>query len=711
MKLVITEKPSVARDIGKVLNVDTRKDGYLEGNGYIITWCFGHLIQLSYPGEYDEKYNKWVMEDLPIVPKVFKTEINKSTSKQYYIIKKLMDREDVNEIICATDSAREGELIFRYVYNKANCKKPFKRLWISSQTEKAVKEGFENLRQGTDYDNLYKSALCRAEADWLIGLNLTRLYTIKNNTKLTIGRCQTATLYLIVNRYLEIQNFKKEKYYQLDIKCENNIKATYCIKEDKEYVEAKYKTKEIAQGFMNNIPGKGIIKKYEKNKKITNRPLLFSLNELQKEANKKYGYTAKETLDIAQKLYEVHKVTTYPRTNARYLDSNTEYKIKDLITCIGKNEKLGYREYVNEIIDDLTIDSNIIKDEAIEDHHALFITENIKDYDINKLDEKEKNILNLIIIRVLLALSKKQEFEETKIEIGFEKISDILKIKGKNVLFEGWKSLEKRLLGEEEKEEESSEQNFKLDKKIGEEIELIDKKIIERETTPKKQYTDGTLISTMENLKREFSGKEIKKGLEHGIGTTATRAEIIEKLISVGYIERNKKALIPKKLGIDVIKAVPYKIKSPELTAQWENKLKEVEKGNLKDTIFIEEIVDFLNEIFEYEKNNINKIEVQKEAKEVIGKCPKCGKNIFESSKNFYCEGFKDTPKCNFTLWKEDKFFNDRGKKITKSIAKDLINKGQAKVKFKKKDGSSTYEALVKIVEKGKYINFELEFI
>lgn len=708
LKLVITEKPSVAIEIGKVLKVDTRKNGYIKGNEYIISWCFGHLIELAYPKSYDEKYNKWILEDLPIIPREFKTEINKTTSKQYYIIKSLMERNDVTEIICATDSAREGELIFRYVYNKTKCNKQFKRLWISSQTEKAIKEGFENLEAGIKYDNLYKAALCRAEADWLIGLNLTRLYSIKNNRKLTIGRCQTATLYLIVKRFLEIKNFKKEKYYELEITCEDSIKATYCIKEDGKYIEAKYKVKEIAESVINNIPPKGIISKYEKKRKFTNRPRLFSLNELQKEANSIYSYTAKETLDIAQRLYEIHKITTYPRTNARYLDSNSEYKIKDLVSCIGQNEQLNYKVFIDKIINTLIIDDNVINDKGIEDHHALFITENIKDYDIDKLNEKEKNILNLIVRRILLTLSKKEEYEETEIEVKFNEMSNILKIKGKNVICDGWKALEKKL--ENKEKEDTYEQTFKLNKNLNDEIKIIDKKVIEKETTSKKQYTDGTLISTMENLKREFEDKTIKKGLEHGIGTTATRADIIEKLIKVSYIERSKKTLIPTELGIKVIQAVPYKIKSPELTAEWENKLKEIEKGNLKDTIFLDEIIKFLNEIFEYEKNNTIKIDVEKE-REIIGKCPFCGKNIYESSKNFYCEGFKDTPSCNFALWKEDKFFKARGKSITKTIVKKLISQGQAKIKFNKKDKSGTYEAFVKIVKNGKYINFDLEFI
>ncbi|PWX59202.1 hypothetical protein CYK85_14830 [Clostridium perfringens] len=324
MKLIITEKPAVACDIGKVLKVNTRKDGYLEGNNYVITWCVGHLIQLAYPGAYDEKYNKWTIEDLPIIPEKFITEVNKSTSKQYYTIKKLMFRDDIDEIICATDSAREGELIFRYVYNEAKCNKPVKRLWISSQTERAIKEGFENLKPSKNYDNLYKSALCRAKADWLVGLNLTRLYTVKNKIKLTIGRCQTATLNMIVSRHNEVLNFVSTKCYQIEGEFDNNLTGVFY----KNGQDCKFKDKNIIQNYMNSISNNGKITKLEKKSKTKNRPRLYNLNELQKEANKKYGFTAKETLEIAQVLYEKHKITTYPRTNSRYLNSVMEDKIK-----------------------------------------------------------------------------------------------------------------------------------------------------------------------------------------------------------------------------------------------------------------------------------------------------------------------------------------------------------------------------------------------
>ncbi|MGU8438859.1 DNA topoisomerase 3 [Clostridium perfringens] len=704
MKLIITEKPAVACDIGKVLKVNTRKDGYLEGNNYVITWCVGHLIQLAYPGAYDEKYNKWTIEDLPIIPEKFITEVNKSTSKQYYTIKKLMFRDDIDEIICATDSAREGELIFRYVYNEAKCNKPVKRLWISSQTERAIKEGFENLKPSKNYDNLYKSALCRAKADWLVGLNLTRLYTVKNKIKLTIGRCQTATLNMIVSRHNEVLNFVSTKCYQIEGEFDNNLTGVF-YKNGQDY---KFKDKNIIQNYMNSISNNGKITKLEKKSKTKNRPRLYNLNELQKEANKKYGFTAKETLEIAQALYEKHKITTYPRTNSRYLNSVMEDKIKGYLLDIVENEKLDYNKHINELIENLCIDENVIDDEKIEDHHALIVTENIKNYDIDKLNEKEKIILNMIIIRMILAVSQKQRFDETTIEIQPDNSNDIFKINGKNITFEGWKKTERELLGACEEEKEISE--FKFDKQLGDKLEITNKFIKEINTTPPKLYTEGSILEVMENVSRLSKDKAIKDGLAKGIGTSATRADILENLIKVGYVKREKKNLIPTELGIKLINAVPHEIKSIELTANWENELKEIELGHLKEDTFIKEISEFVKKIIEYENKNLISIEVKKEEKEVIGICPKCGKNIYESKRNFYCEGFKDNPKCNFSLWKEDKFFTSRGKKITKSIAKNLISNGQAKVKFKKKDKSGEYEAIVKIKENGSYINFELEY-
>lgn len=704
MKLIITEKPAVACDIGKVLKVNTRKDGYLEGNNYVITWCVGHLIQLAYPGAYDEKYNKWTIEDLPIIPEKFITEVNKSTSKQYYTIKKLMFRDDIDEIICATDSAREGELIFRYVYNEAKCNKPVKRLWISSQTERAIKEGFENLKPSKNYDNLYKSALCRAKADWLVGLNLTRLYTVKNKIKLTIGRCQTATLNMIVSRHNEVLNFVSTKCYQIEGEFDNNLTGVFY----KNGQDCKFKDKNIIQNYMNSISNNGKITKLEKKSKTKNRPRLYNLNELQKEANKKYGFTAKETLEIAQALYEKHKITTYPRTNSRYLNSVMEDKIKGYLLDIVENEKLDYNKHINELIDNLCIDENVIDDEKIEDHHALIVTENIKNYDVDKLNEKEKIILNMIIIRMILAVSQKQRFDETTIEIQPDNSNDIFKINGKNITFEGWKKTERELLGACEEEKEISE--FKFDKQLGDKVEITNKFIKEINTTPPKLYTEGSILEVMENVSRLSKDKAIKDGLAKGIGTSATRADILENLIKVGYVKREKKNLIPTELGIKLINAVPHEIKSIELTANWENELKEIELGHLKEDTFIKEISEFVKKIIEYENKNLISIEVKKEEKEVIGICPKCGKNIYESKRNFYCEGFKDNPKCNFSLWKEDKFFTSRGKKITKSIAKNLISNGQAKVKFKKKDKSGEYEAIVKIKENGSYINFELEY-
>ncbi|PWX25766.1 hypothetical protein CYK95_12850 [Clostridium perfringens] len=392
---------------------------------------------------------------------------------------------------------------------------------------------------------------------------------------------------MIVSRHNEVLNFVSTKCYQIEGEFDNNLTGVFY----KNGQDCKFKDKNIIQNYMNSISNNGKITKLEKKSKTKNRPRLYNLNELQKEANKKYGFTAKETLEIAQVLYEKHKITTYPRTNSRYLNSVMEDKIKGYLLDIVENEKLDYNKHINELIDNLCIDENVIDDEKVEDHHALIVTENIKNYDIDKLNEKEKIILNMIIIRMILAVSQKQRFDETTIEIQPDNSNDIFKINGKNITFEGWKKTERELLGACEEEKEISE--FKFDKQLGDKVEITNKFIKEINTTPPKLYTEGSILEVMENVSRLSKDKAIKDGLAKGIGTSATRADILENLIKVGYVKREKKNLIPTELGIKLINAVPHEIKSIELTANWENELKEIELGHLKEDTFIKEISEF----------------------------------------------------------------------------------------------------------------------
>lgn len=699
MKLVIAEKPSVAQEIAKVLNVTERKNSYIKGNGYIVSWCYGHLIALAQPQAYDDRYKKWSLEDLPIIPKYYKLTVNEETKEHFYMLKNLMNNEEVEEVICATDSGREGELIFRLVYEKANCKKPVKRLWISSLTEESIKNGFENLQDSSKYNNLYQAGFKRALADWLVGLNATRLYSLKYGNKITVGRVQTPTLEIIVNRENEIKSFKKEKNFKILLQKDDFIAESEVFTNEKEVKEV-----------LNNLQNKNAICiNAEKEKVFKTQPKLYDLTTLQRDCNKILGLTAQETLNIAQHLYE-SKLISYPRTDSRYLSEDMANETSFII-----NELYDKYDFIK--CEKICNIEKVINNDKVTDHHAIIPTQNIFSSVLDKLNRNERNVYDLIAKRLLESVHNKAEgYRNT---YSFEIEATHFYAKYETIYDYGYLEIEQAFLSKIKMEQvDFANKVCRFDFQKGENINNFELNIHEYFTTPPKRYTEDTLLSAMENAgKKEYKElDENEKDLEKkGLGTPATRAGVIEKLINVGYIERKGKNLLPTQKGINAIKIVDEKMKSPKLTAEWEVKLQKMEQGNYNSTEFLNEIIDFTKGFI---KENCVDDNIRKEMtklnekskpqdKEVIGTCPCCKNNIYESEKNFYCSN-KD---CNFVLFKEDKFFKDKKVKLTKTKAKTLLKNGQVpfdKLYSEKKD--KYYSAKVSFEITDKYVNYKLIF-
>jgi DNA topoisomerase-3 len=590
MKLIITEKPSVAKDIARVLNINNSRDGYKESSEYIITWCVGHLIQLAYPEEYDSKYKRWNIRDLPIFPNKFKYNVIPQTKKQYETVKSLMLDERVDEIICATDAGREGQLIFGYVYINASCNKPVRRLWISSMTDEAISEGFNNLKDNKEYFSLYQSARARSEADWLVGINATRLFTVKYNQKLTIGRVQTPTLSLIVSRQKEIDEFVPQPFYEVTADCEM-FTATWFNKKGTRIDEI-----EKAEAIVNKCKDKeGSITKIKTKRATVERPLLYDLTELQRDGNRRYGYSAEQTLGAAQNLYERYKLTTYPRTDSRYLTKDMKAKIPGLLQNIRNGWK-GSEYCVDKVIKQkLNTDKRVIDDSKVTDHHAIIVTPNIKNISAIKLPERENNILKLIVARFIAILDRKQEFDQTDIELVIE--NEKFKARGKKIAIPGWKEIEDIMLGKEVKED-AEDKEITINLNEGDTIKPKEVKVVTKKTTPPKPYTEATLLTAMETAGKQIEDEKLREEMKSiGLGTPATRAGIIEKLISVGYIKRNKKNLVPTHNGIQLIEIVHEKLKKPDLTGEWESTLSKIAKKEASSKDFIVDIKKYVAEI------------------------------------------------------------------------------------------------------------------
>lgn len=615
--LVLAEKPSVARDIARVLGCKQKGDGCIIGPKYIVTWALGHLVTLADPDAYDDKYKAWRLEDLPMLPDKMKLVTIKQTSKQYRAVSALMKREDVDRLVIATDAGREGELVARWIMMKAHCKKPAYRLWISSQTDKAIKEGFENLKPAKEYDNLYYSAQARAEADWLVGLNTTRALTCKYNAQLSAGRVQTPTLALIVKREEEILAFQPKDYYSVQAVFKG-FNATFRDKKN----NTRFSDKAFAEKIAESCKGKkGTVAKVEKTAKKTPPPAAYDLTELQRDANKKYGYSAKQTLSLMQSLYEYHKVLTYPRTDSRYITDDIVATIPERLRAmaVGPYQSAAMRLARNPLQT-----KYIVNNAKVTDHHAIIPTE--QSPNLSKLSFEERNIYDLVVRRFMAVLSSPMEYDEVKLQIDIGENS--FYAKGKTVKSAGWKEFYGMTDDEEDEDTENRSQDLP-EIRQGAQLEVLNTKIISGKTRPPARYTEATLLSAMENPVGQIEDKNLKKVIAatSGLGTPATRADIIEKLFDNFSIERIGKEIHPTAKGKQLIKIVPDDLKSAELTAKWEQQLQNISKGTANMKQFIGEMKDYSTSLVsmvigsdaQYTHDNMTK-----------EKCPVCGKYLLD---------------------------------------------------------------------------------
>lgn len=673
--LVLAEKPSVARDIARVLGCSKKLNGAIEGNRYVVTWALGHLVTLADPEEYDKKYKEWKLEDLPMMPKKMELVVIKQTAKQYHAVKTQLYRKDVNEIIIATDAGREGELVARWILEKSGCRKPIKRLWISSVTDKAIKAGFSSLKDGREYDTLYSAAWARAEADWLVGINATRALTCKYNAQLSCGRVQTPTLAMIEKREEEIRSFKPETYYGINLMAEG-IRFTW---QDKKSGSARSFSKERIETLKQKMQGAPLfIKEVEKKAKKTYAPALYDLTELQRDANKKFGFSAKETLNIMQRLYENHKILTYPRTDSRYLSSDVIGTLKErLKACaVGPYKKMAGSLSMKPV----KANKSFVDDKKVSDHHAIIPTEQF--VQLEHLTNEERKIYDLVVRRFLAVLYPPFEYEQTTVKAGCEEEEFLAK--GKIVLKEGWKEAYEGSWSDEEDEEQKGESALREQKLPNLEKGMqfsnnIRIEIITGTTRPPAHFNEATLLSAMENPVRYMESRDAKTvktlGETGGLGTVATRADIIDKLFHSFLMEKRGKEIFITSKGRQLLKLVPEDLKKPELTADWENKLSKIAEGKLKDKIFLSEIRIYAQELTKEIKTGDGTF---RHDNLTNTKCPVCGKRMLavngKNSKLLVCQdrecGHRETisrmsnarcPKCHkkmelYVKGKEDTF-------------------------------------------------------
>lgn len=688
MKLVLAEKPSVAMSLSKVIGADQRGDGYMEGNGYLVSWCVGHLVELSQPEAYDEKYAKWKYDDLPILPEHWQYQVSASTKKQFGILKKLMQRKDVESLICATDAGREGELIFRLVYHQCGCKKPVERLWISSMEDSAIREGFQKLRPGTEYDALYEAALCRERADWIVGINATRLFSCLYGQTLNVGRVMTPTLAMVVMRDAAIRAFKPEPFYSAELKFRDFQAGGERMKEK---AEAEKLVAECCQA------GSAIITKVEQKEKSEKPPALFDLTSLQREANRQLGFTAQQTLDYTQALYE-KKLVTYPRTDSRYLTDDMAPLVPELVSVIQQSFQIqaDVPAPVNA--------AQVINSKKVTDHHAIIPTKTAASYDISSLPSGEQAILTMLAVRLICAVGTPCLYAETVVEA--ECAGQKFRTKGKTATDIGWR----RYAGKPSEEAEKNAGAGELPElSEGMTLELARVDLKEGKTSPPKRFTEDLLLSAMESA----SSDEFPAGVERkGIGTPATRAAIIEKLVQKGFIERRgdrkTKFLCSTDKGNALVTVVPEQIQSPSMTADWEEKLLKIEHGEYDSDAFMGEISSMVSGLVKtYEAVKGADVLMQPERK-VIGSCPACGSDVCEMAKGWFCRD----KSCKFALWKENRFFQTLGKQMTEELAKQLVNRGKARLTHCYSRKSNRYYDTTVHVETGEdgAAAFKLEF-
>jgi DNA topoisomerase III len=687
VQLVIAEKPSVARSIAAVIGAAEKQNGYWQGGGYLVSWCIGHLVSFAEAGQYDEKYCKWRYEDLPILPQPWQFIVPDEKKQQFEVLRALLNRPDVDSVTAATDAGREGELIFRFVYQMAGCTKPVKRLWISSMEDAAIREGFANLCPDSDYDALYQSALCRAKADWLVGINATRLFSVLYHKTLTVGRVQTPTLKMLVDRDAKILRFQKERYYTVGIQS-GSLKAD----------SGRIASMDEADTLKNACAGaSAICSSVKREKKTEQPPKLYDLTTLQREANRLFGFTAKQTLDYAQQLYE-KKLLTYPRTDSQYLTEDmgqtAQHLVSDLLWLLPFAQGLDLTPEVGQILNS----------KKVSDHHAIIPTSEFVKQGFTGLAESECKLLNLVCSKLLCAIAAPHEYET--VTAVFSCAGSEFTAKGKTVLVPGWKEIDQRFRstmkadGEEEAEslntlpELAEGQSFRVTSTVSEHF-----------TSPPKAYTEDTLLSAMERAGAEDMPENAER---KGLGTPATRAAILEKLVQMGFVQRKGKQLVPTKDGINLAVVLPESLTSPVLTAEWENRLTEIAKGNADADAFMAEIEAQVRQLVKtYSCISADKQNLFQSERVIIGKCPRCGENVYEGKKNFYC----GNRGCQFVMWKNDRFFEQRKKAFTPKIAAALLKNSKAKVKglYSEKTGK-TYDATVLLADTGgKYVNYRVE--
>ena len=694
MKLVIAEKPSVAMSLAAVLGATERKDGYLEGSGYLVSWCVGHLLELAQPEAYKEQYAKWRYEDLPILPENWKYEVPKDKKTQLALLCRLMKDKRVDSVVCATDAGREGELIFRLVYEYAGCKKPMERLWISSMEDAAIREGFDHLHPGSDYDKLYDAAVCRAGADWLIGINATRLFSVLYGVTLNVGRVMSPTLALLVQRESDIESFISKPFYVPEITCGGFTASGEKMTERSEAEKIR----------MDCDHNSAFVRSVEKQVKTIQPPRLYDLTTLQRECNRIYGYTAQQTLDYVQSLYE-KKLATYPRTDSQYLTKDMQATAASLILWLRDNMPFGKGCAGEPDIDRVTDDSKVT------DHHAIIPTVEIARTDLSELPSGERDVLTLLAVRLLCATTQAHRFEEVTAILDCQGYT--FTAKGKTILQSGWKEVERihrMSIRQSETEHRENEDAALPVLKEGQTFETVSASLREGKTSPPKHYTEDTLLSAMETAGAEDMPEDAER---KGLGTPATRAATLEKLVSAGFVQRKKKQLISTEKGRNLIAVLPDNIKSPILTAEWESMLKQVEHGELSATSFMDQIADMSRTLVKEhtapEKRFADLFPSSREtAHEAVGVCPRCGAPVYEGKKGFFC----DNRECSFALWKDNRFFSSKKKSITKSVAAALLKEGRISMSglYSEKTGK-TYDAEVILDDTGgKYVNFKLEF-
>ena len=683
--LVVAEKPSVAMSYAKVLGATSRQDGYLEGNGYLVSWCVGHLVELAPPNVYDAKYVKWSLADLPILPQKWQYLVSASTKKQFGILQKLMHRADVDTVVNSCDSGREGELIFRLVYEQAGCKKSVSRLWLSSMEENAIRESFAHLKPSTEYDALYNAALCRERADWMVGINASRLFSCLYNQPLAVGRVMTPVLAMTVVREAAIAAFVPQKFYTVALTLADGGTASskrFAQKADAELLLSKCRKE-----------GRVTVQKMERKEKSESPPQLYDLTALQRDANRLLGFTAQQTLDYAQSLYE-KRLITYPRTDSRFLTEDMAASLLGLVTDTGRafTVEESFPIHVQQVING----------SKVTDHHALLPTKSMANADLAALPAGERNVLRLIAARLLCAVGEPYCYAETTLTTICA--GEEFTTKGRVVLSDGWKAVERKMLGELLGKQK--EQAVLPDVQEQSQCSVASAELKEGQTSPPKSYTEDTLLSAMQAA----GADSMPEGVERqGIGTPATRAATIEKLVQKGFLERKgskkTKVLLPTDKGKALITVMPEEIQSPEMTADWETKLLQIERGEMEPENFMTEIKEMISSL-------VTTTEAAKGANalmksKIIGVCPNCGKPVVEREKGWFCENRE----CRFVLWKDNAFLKRLGKRMDAHVADKLLRDGRVRLKDCKSAKGKTYNATVLLsCEADGRSKFSLEF-